>query len=1159
MNKLLFTCLLSVISIVGLFAQTVHKGYTDGQLYVRLKSFVHPKTGEAIVPGKRYSENNLPFDLSDSEKYKIKSVKRAFGMNTSPELNATLLIEFENAQLVHQMIEEIEKSRFVSLVEKVPYIEKFLTPNDTRFNEQWHLQKINAQAAFNYYSVGSNIIIAIVDDALDRTHPDLAPNLWQNPGEIAGNLIDDDGNGYVDDINGWDVVNNSANINPPDESYDHGTHVAGIASGATNNGRGIASIGFSCKLMGIKASSNTNSNSIPGGYNGILYAANMGAHIINMSWGGATSSQTSQSVIEFALSKGCILVSSAGNGNTTAESYPAAYSGVISVANTNTSDTKAGSSHYGTWVKISAPGTAILSTLPFGRYGNLSGTSMASPMVAGLLGLMKSFNPGMPNQQLINCLYSSADNINAANPDFIGLLGAGRINAEKAMACVAASLNLAPIADFIASATTIPAGNAINFRDLSAFSPTAWSWSFPGATTTSSNIRNPANIVYPNQGVYPVSLTVSNANGSNTITKTNYITVTAPLNCTRVNLPVPANWTVLTYSFTNDNGFLNGVNRFEDRQKAMFFDVSNTNNTHLTNFLVAFSRANSIFPTRLLTFRVFDGSAGPAGAPGAELFSTTRTVAQIRANVLANNYTNINIPNNVALPTSRKFFLSVDFSGLSWGEILKDSVSLASNTIGESGASNDLWEMTADGNWTRYDTEYGLSGLSFLMHPYLTGTPTSMKINPVNPAICTGGRVEFRNTGSVAPPGTEFNFLLQGTTPNTVVGTTHNAFYNTAGNFKAFLAAIGACNEVRIDSTIVAVTASPNIAISATKNPICVGETTSLTATGATNYTWSPSTGLNTTTGATVQANPGSTVAYSIQGTTGNCTAVTIFEVEVRATDARVQLQASQINITQPTTVTFTATPGNGGSSPTYNFIVNGSSVQNTTNSTLVRLVNVNDRVVCDMRSTEACVVEKTVRSNEIIMGEQGLPIILSRFSGRKQTNTNQLEWTTGSEVNSELFLLERGNNAINFTEITRIQAAGNSSRSINYNYSDSKFEVGKNYYRLKLQDLDGTYSYSKIILIDNTRNKLITNLAPNPGKIGSESLLTLSGLDKGKVGITVVNSAGFTIKNIELNSIDGNLQVRLNTMQFIPDIYLLVIRNANGTIAETLKWTVLR
>lgn len=1155
MNRFLFACVLWAVGLLGAFAQKVHPGYADGQLYVRLRHFTHPKTGEVFLPRKNFSAENLPFELENPGRYKIKSVQRAFQVDASPELNATLLLEFENIYLAEELIREIEQSRFVTFAEKVPYMTRFLDPNDPRFNTQWHLGRINAATAWNYFSTGSNIVIAIVDDGIERTHPDIEPNLWRNSGEIAGNSIDDDGNGFVDDVNGWNLVNSNGMIDPNSESEDHGTHVAGIASGATNNGVGIASIGFSCKLMGVRIADNT---SFPASiaYNGVLYAANMGAHIINMSWGSSAASETGQSVVEFALSKDCIMVAAAGNEGSSSKFYPAAFDGVISVASTTASDAKSPFSNFGSWIKISAPGSSILSTIPFGRYGSLSGTSMASPMVAGLLGLMKSLNPGMPNSQIINCLYSSADNIDPVNPDFIGSLGAGRINAERAMACVAANLTLPPIAEFTASATTVPAGSPINFRDLSAFTPTSWSWSFPGSNRPTSNLRNPSGIVYSTPGTYSVSLTVTNANGSNTLTKTNYITVTPPLSCTRVNLPIPSSWKETVYVFDGEQGFVNGVNANGHRQKAMFFDLSGTNNTHLTNFFVKFSHANGISLSKVVRFRVYDGSLGPNNRPGTELFSTTRTLAQIRANVLANTNTNIDITNNLALPVSKRFFLAVDISELTWGE---DSINIYSNEVSPTPGTNLVWEQRENGQWLRYDVSHSVTGLSLFMHPHLTATPTSMVINPKNPSVCSGGRVDFNSTGSVSTSGAALNWILPGTNPGQGTGSTFSAFYNATGNFKAYLAAVGACDEVRVDSTVVAVAAAPVLSISVSKNPICAGETATLTATGATSYTWSPATGLNTTTGATVQANPLNTVVYTINGLTGTCSSTSILELEVRGTSASVSLQASQINITQPTSITFTASPLNGGSAPNFNFRVNGNSVQSGPVNSLVRVVNVNDRVTCEMTSTEPCVAEKTVVSNEIVMGNPSLPVLLTRFTGKKQINANLLEWTTGTEINSDVFVLERGNNGVTFSEIGRIKAAGNSNIPRDYSLPDPKFEAGKNYYRLKMIDLDGTFRYSRIVLIDNSAANLTTALWPNPARPDSESLLKLNGLPVGKISISLIGASGSALKNFNLKSDDGNLQVRLAAQSLSSGVYLLVIKDENGNILDKVKWAIIR
>ena len=1162
MNRFIFSVVTFFCGVLGGFSQKIHPDYLDGKLYVRLTSFVHPKTGEAILPGKNFSTTNLPFELENPGKYGIRSVKRAFPINASPELNSTLEIVFDNHQLAGELIEEINQSRFVKFAERVPLIKKDLVPNDPQYPSLWHLAKINAATAWNYFSTGSNVVIAVVDDALDRNHPDISPNLWVNAGEIANNGIDDDGNGFVDDRNGWDVGSNSGDIDPPSNQFNHGTHVAGIASGATNNGVGISSIGFSCKLMGV-TSRGDDPDALPNPYAGVLYAATAGANIINMSWGGSGSSQTAQSVIEFAISKGCILVGSAGNENTTTERYPAAFNDVISVASTTANDTKSSFSNYGSWVKISAPGSAILSTEPFSDYGFQSGTSMATPLVAGLLGLMKSLNPGMPNPALINCLYSSAENIDPLNPGYETWLGAGRINAANAMACVSASLNNPPVADFTASTRVIQAGNTINFTDQSTYNPTTWSWSFAGGTPNTSNVKNPNNILYSTPGTYAVTLTVSNANGQDVETKTDYITVTEPSACFTVNLPVPG-WSSTVYTFQDENGFLNGTNIYNDKQKAMYFDVSNTQNTTLARILIGFSHANSTDPanlSKIITIRVFDGSSGNDFQPGTQITSATRTIAQIRQDILAQRYTSIDFLQNIALPASKKFYVSVDISNLVWNATTKDSLAIFSNNYQSQGdGSNDLWELWEDDSWSRYSASYGVSGMKLFIHPHLTSTPTAVVINPKNPAICSGGKVDFTASASTLQNGQPFQWQFEGTTPSVVNNSSnHTAFYNNAGSFKAYLIALGVCNELRIDSTVVTVAATPSLNVTASKNPICQGETATLTVSGAGSYAWSPATGLSATQGSSVQANPTTTTSYTITGTSGTCTGTTVYELEVRALTTSVNITANPANITQPTSVTFTATATNGGSDPTYNFKVNGQSVQSGSGNTLVRQVNVGDKVICEFTTSEPCVSQKTVYSNELTMGEPDLPIYLSRFTGRKLSNANLLEWTTVTEINSQEFVVERGNDGIQFSAIGKVAASGNSNNMRDYQLQDPKYEAGKNFYRLKMVDLDGSFRYSRIVLIDNSAANLITTLSPNPARPGAESLLRLNGLPSGKVGISVISATGATVREYELNSTDGNLQVRLPVQNLGSGIYLLVVKNADGTIAETLKWSVIR
>jgi hypothetical protein len=287
-----------------------------------------------------------------------------------------------------------------------------------------------------------NVIVAIVDGGTDWDHQDLLANIWNNADEIPNNGLDDDNNGFIDDVRGWNFANNSndptGNPSTP-ASAGHGTHTAGTAVGVTNNGIGVASMSWNAVLMPINAAHPTSDNSILHGYQGIAYAAANGADIVNCSWGSlGTPSSIEQDVINFAYQNGTLVVASAGNNyinNDITPHFPSNYQRVLSVGATNkTNDSKASFSNYGVTVDVFAPGVSILSTTPNNGYSSFySGTSMSSPMVAGLAALVKTQNLGWTVDQVREQIRVTSDNIDGSNPSFTGLLGKGRINAFRAV------------------------------------------------------------------------------------------------------------------------------------------------------------------------------------------------------------------------------------------------------------------------------------------------------------------------------------------------------------------------------------------------------------------------------------------------------------------------------------------------------------------------------------------------------------------------------------------------------------------------------------------------------------------------------------------------------------------------------------------------------
>ncbi len=318
------------------------------------------------------------------------------------------------------------------------------TPNDPLSFNWYHLRNIEAYFAWDVIRGDStrSPILAIVDSGVYWDHPDLEPNMWINAGEdIDGdgrfteadiNGIDDDGNDFVDDVVGYDI---SMQDNNPFEPIPwHGTHVAGCASMTTDNGYGGAAVGWAARIMAVKCARDNDPNSIPNGFQGIIYATDNGAKVINCSWGRPGSpSQSEQSIITSAYNAGVTVICAAGNESSSARHYPAAYEHVISVASVGSDDTKSSFSNFGSWVDISAPGDGIISTWDHSLFTSLSGTSMASPIVSGTACLILAANPSYTPDEVEQRLGDTADDIDSLNPDYIGLLGHGRVNAAAAV------------------------------------------------------------------------------------------------------------------------------------------------------------------------------------------------------------------------------------------------------------------------------------------------------------------------------------------------------------------------------------------------------------------------------------------------------------------------------------------------------------------------------------------------------------------------------------------------------------------------------------------------------------------------------------------------------------------------------------------------------
>ncbi len=361
-------------------------------------------------------------------------------------LSRIYIISYQSNYPIHKLIKYLDTQPVIEYAEIVPERHLCFLPNDTLFNQQYYINKIHATDAWDSLNSQDTVIIGIVDTGVDYRHEDLQDNIFENPREIGldslgrdkrYNNVDDDGNGFIDDWHGWDFLSDSlGQDNDPIQGHPHGTHLAGIVGAVVNNITGIAGTAINIKILPVKIAWDnplSASISLSAGFNGIIYAAKMGASVINCSWGGSAYSNTEKETIDYVNSLGAIVVAAAGNNNRNEPYYPAAYQNVLSVAATNSEDLKAGFSNYNNSVDVSAPGLEILSTMPWNSYGFMSGTSMASPIAAAVAAIIKNKHPEYTASQVMEHLIVTCDNIDSLNPAYKGKLGSGRVNAYRAV------------------------------------------------------------------------------------------------------------------------------------------------------------------------------------------------------------------------------------------------------------------------------------------------------------------------------------------------------------------------------------------------------------------------------------------------------------------------------------------------------------------------------------------------------------------------------------------------------------------------------------------------------------------------------------------------------------------------------------------------------
>lgn len=505
---LLLTCNL-------LFSQNENENFLDGTIVFKLKEFVEINENNS---SKSFDNIGLQISITDYPKISqifkeinVTKFERPSFYTSKRELQKIYRITFDESEKIDELIASLKMLEIIDYVEKEPIYKNSYIPNDTYHSgpEKWYHDLINSEQAWDI-SLGSNgIKIAIVDNAVATNHADFSV------------------------FKQIDIADNDNDASPPQyygQSFDwsHGTHCAGLATAETNNSNGIASIGGNSELIAVKATGDDqNARFTYYGYAGVQWACENGANIVSMSYGSEGGSNAMQELI-YAYPE-ITFIAAAGNETSTTQNYPAAYGNVIGVGSVDANDLRSSFSNYNNpndsfpWVDIAAPGGfsngGLLSTIHTegqNAYTTLGGTSMATPVVAGLAGLMLSVNPGLTPNQILDCLTSSGEDINQ---------GIGpRINAYEALLCVQPQ-NENPITAFSASPQVIYENQAVLFTN-NTINANNWVWTFEGGTPSTYEGETPPEVTYSNIGTYNVSLTATNSAGiEETLIKENYITV----------------------------------------------------------------------------------------------------------------------------------------------------------------------------------------------------------------------------------------------------------------------------------------------------------------------------------------------------------------------------------------------------------------------------------------------------------------------------------------------------------------------------------------------------------------------------------------------------------------------------------------------------------
>lgn len=893
MQKLIL-CLVLAVCTLSISAQKANQKFIDGIVYFQVKS----SSGFNVkCDANGHTDLKMFAFLKDiPAKYGITRIDKSFYMAKDEKLLRTYKVFFTNIGKADQLIAELAKLKEVEYAEKLPMRKFFYVPNDPIYSQtsgsgsatmhfNWPLTKINAASAWNITKGSASVKVAIVDNAIYTAHPDLTNKIVaQRDVADLDNIASPPGTGASDNAN---------------YEWSHGTHVAGLVGAQSDNGIGVASIGYSVSLVAVKIAEDATGN-LTAGYEGITWASTTGnAKIINMSWGGYGSSTTEHNVVTAAYNAGCVLVAAAGNNgdggedasNTNGILYPAAYTECIAVGATNSDDTKATFSEYGTWVDVMSPGgneaisgwsspyvTPLISTTwcntyginayyglsnsMFGtnaKYDGMQGTSMASPLVAGVAGLILSVNPSMTNVQVRNCITSTADNINSVNSGYTGQIGSGRVNALAAVQCAQSSASVAPSVAFIGAPLSICPGSTVSFTNQTTSSAAAtYTWTFQGGTPATSTQTN-VTVTYNTPGVYSVTLTAHNTYGTSVATQTAYVNVVSGATLPLVegfqsSTYPPANWSVFDAGSDNVKWALS-TGAGQASTQSTVFDNFNTDVTGTRDQLNTYVNLSSFTNAKMTFYRAYGQTFASPNIDSLEIrvstnCGSTSTQAYYKGGTQIGTGTGSG--SAIFVPTSAQ-----------WA---KDSIDL-SPYVGNSSV------MISIINRSHYGDGLYLDNINITGSNPVAPTAT---ISAGSSTVCVGQSLALTNTSTGSP--TSYAWTMTGGTPSSANTSSTTVSYSSAG-VKTISLTVATGTLSSTSTKTVTVIANPTINATPGSTTICAGQAVSLSASGGTSYSWMP----GNLTAAAVSVSPASTTVYTVTGTSSGCSATNTATVSVNA------------------------------------------------------------------------------------------------------------------------------------------------------------------------------------------------------------------------------------------------------------------------------------